>query len=515
MPKCISCNEVYADQLRRCPHCGYSAEPSSAETQARASLHQGRRSRVVRLAIVATLAAGAALGAVIAWPSAGTAPPDDLPPRRPSTGNGTEEEAETVALSKPDDIETAPVESEFQVTEARLEDGEVVVTGTCSTLAIVEVRVDGHRATVLRDGNRFAARVPDAGDAVEVVATGIRGDRAVLKREVVRVEGGEGDRVRLLSHADGATLHATRVQVSCVPWSGSGPARTVEVQLPNVENRFAIEKSRFVLYRAPDGVLYLRTTENGVRTFLRVIDEQEMVLVRGGVSWRGAGEEPPNGPRHLVELNPFLIDRTEVTCVQYARFLDAAHRGQNITSHPEDPGVNLRPAGWTSDEPPAGTGDLPVTGIFWYAAWAYARWAGGRLPTETEWERAAAGPLGRAYPWGEEFDATLCCAEGAGPVRADSLVDGRGFFDLLHASGNVREWCLDRFDPRWYLRGARKNPRGPARNMHRVLRGGSFASPPETLRLQHRDHAEATKRFPDVGFRVARSWDMIASLDGD
>jgi len=177
--------------------------------------------------------------------------------------------------------------------------------------------------------------------------------------------------------------------------------------------------------------------------------------------------------------------------------------------------VNLRPIGWSSDEPPAGSEDLPVTGVFWYAAWRYARWAGGRLPTEAEWERAAAGPMGNAYAWGEEFDATRCRAEGAGPVPAGSLVESAGFFDVLHASGNVREWCLDRFDPRWYLRSARKNPRGPARNMHRVVRGGSFASPPETHRLQHRDHVDATKRFPDIGFRVARSWDEIETPDGD
>jgi formylglycine-generating enzyme required for sulfatase activity len=376
--------------------------------------------------------------------------------------------------------------------------------------------VNGRRATILRDGNRFLARVPDEGDAVEVVALGIRGDRAVLKKEILRVEEAEdAERLRLASHADGATVHAPVVQVTCVPWTGSGPARTADVALPNVENRFTVEGSRFVLYRALEGITYLRTTPNGVRTFHREIDDQEMVLVRGGVSWRGTGDGEPNGPRHLVELSPFLIDRTEVTCAQYARFLAAIRRGQNVLAHPEALDVNPRPAGWKSDEPPPGSEDLPVTGIPWYSAWSYARWAGGRLPTETEWERAAAGPMGRVYAWGDEFDATRCCTEAAGPMPADSRIEGAGFFDLLHASGNVREWCLDRFDPRWYLRGARRNPRGPARNTHRAVRGGSFASPPEALRLQYRDHAEATKRFPDVGFRVARPWDVIASPDGD
>lgn len=513
MPKCISCNEVYADQLRRCPHCGYSAEPAAPEAHARSGAGIGRTPRIVRYAVVAAVAAGLTLGAVVCWPSAEMAPPDDLPPR---PRMGTEEEAEVITLPKPDEIASDPVDRGFQVTDARVEEGEVVVAGTCSERAIVDVRVNGRRAAVLRDGNRFGARVPDEGDTVEVVATGIRGDRVVLKKEILRVEEGEaGEFVRLVSHADGATLHAGAAQLSVVPWSGSGSPRAVDVQLPNVENRLAIDRSRFVLYRAPEGITYLRTTANGVRTFLREIDEQEMVLVRGGVSWRGMGEEAPNGPKHLVELSPFLIDREEVTCAKYARFLAAVRRGQNIRSHPEDPGVNLRPAGWTSDDPPAGFPDLPVTGIPWYAAWSYARWVGGRLPTEAEWERAAAGPMGRAYPWGDEFDPARCRAEAPGPLAAVSLPDGAGFFDLLHASGNVREWCLDRFDPRWYLRGARKNPRGPARNTHRVVRGGSFASPAEALRLQHRDHVEATKRSTDVGFRVVRPWDEIASPDGD
>jgi serine/threonine-protein kinase len=212
-----------------------------------------------------------------------------------------------------------------------------------------------------------------------------------------------------------------------------------------------------------------------------------------------------------VEIRPFLIDRTEVTNGQYARFLHAIRRGQNIHNHPEDPGINPRPVGWTSEDPPPGTEDLPVTGVPWYAAYSYAQWAGGRLPTEAEWERAAAGAMGRAYPWGDAFDPTRCRAQAAGPVPADSFLEGAGPFDLLHACGNVREWCLDRYDPRWYLRGGRRNPRGPVHSAHRVVRGGSFASPSETLRLQFRDHFDVTKKAPDLGFRVVRPWEGSGS----
>lgn len=515
MPKCISCNEVYADQLRRCPHCGYSAEPVAPDSRpARGAPRPRRRGRVLRIAVIAIAAAVAGLGAVIAWPSPKAGVTDDLPRLR-RTPLPTDEFDPSV-FTKPDEIEPLPVAKDFQVTEARLDGGEIAVVGTCSPRAIAEIRVNGHRATILKDGSRFTARVPAEGDAVEVVAAGVAGDRATLRKEVLRVEeGAAGEEVRLLSHADGATLHVPSAQISYLPRSGPAAARTIDVPLPNIENRFRIEGSHFVLYRAPDGFTCLRLTPNGMRTFLREVDEQEMVLVAGGLSWRGMGQGEPNGPRHLVELSPFLIDRTEVTCAQYSQYLHAIGRGGGIRYHPEDPGINPQPVGWTTDDPPEGTENLPVTGISWYAAWSYARWVGGRLPTEAEWERAAAGPMGLPYPWGGELDPSRCRMKASGPLPSDSLLAGAGFYDLLHMSGNVREWCLDRYDPRWYLRGARKDPRGPSRNTHRVVRGGSFLSAPEALRLQFRDHFDGTKKAPDLGFRVVMPWDGVSSPDGD
>lgn len=512
MPKCISCNEVYADQLRRCSHCGYAAEPPPQESRQPRPQRTERRSRAARVVVIAIAAAAAGLAGVLAWPSSQHALLEDLLVRRSAP---PADEVEPTPLPKPEEIEAMPVERDFQLTEARLDDGEIVVSGTCSALAVVRVRVNGEAATILRDGARFVARVPAGPEEVELVAEGIRGDRAVLKRRVEPPAEVAGEEVRLLSHADGATLHAPLVSVSYAPRSGPAVARTIDVSLPVVENRFRIERSSFVLYRAPDGFVYLRTTRNGHRTFLRVIDDQEMVLVPGGVSWRGMGEGEPHGPRHLVEIAPFLIDRTEVTCAQYSRFLHAIRRGQSIHSHPEDPNITQRPVGWASDDPPPGLENRPVTGISWYAAYSYARWAGGRLPTEAEWERAAGGAMGAAYPWGDAFDASRCRAKASGPAPADSFEDGAGPYDLLHASGNVREWCLDRYDPRWYQRSSRRNPRGPVHSAHRVVRGGSFASPPEALRLQHRDHFDVTRKATDIGFRVARPWEGAEFTAGD
>jgi len=358
--------------------------------------------------------------------------------------------------------------------------------------------------------------VPGPADRVEVVAGGI--DAKTLRIEAPVTVDGEGDDrdgrdesahrkddvFDVLSHAEGETIHEASVKLQL---EGPYGSETREVALPGIENRIQLGADDLILYRAPEGLVFLRVTQDGHYSFLREIDQQEMILVPGGISRRGMGEKPPNGPSHIVKLGPFLVDRTEVTCRAYARFLKRVRREDvSHLRHVEDPGVNLRPRGWKTDEPPADLLDKPVTGVDWYCAYAYARWVGGRLPTEAEWERAAAGPLGLAFPWGDEFDVDRCCWRAKVPLPAESLVRGEGPFALLHAAGNVREWNDDRYDPRWYLRRQRVNPRGPSRPKHRVVRGGSFSTPVAALRLQNRDQEDPLERAPDLGFRVALRW---------
>jgi formylglycine-generating enzyme required for sulfatase activity len=83
---------------------------------------------------------------------------------------------------------------------------------------------------------------------------------------------------------------------------------------------------------------------------------------------------------------------------------------------------------------------------------------------------------------------------------------GEGPFSLLHACGNAREWCIDRYDPRWYEQCSRVDPRWPTRTHHRVVRGGSYSSPQQSLVLQCRDHLPPGSQEPDVGFRVVVAW---------
>ncbi|MFQ5843803.1 MAG: formylglycine-generating enzyme family protein, partial [Planctomycetota bacterium] len=312
---------------------------------------------------------------------------------------------------------------------------------------------------------------------------------------------------RLLSHADGQTVHQTALRLRWRPAETPRGRRVVDVRLKRLRNRVELPGRTFVLFHAPPGFAFLRRTQQGQYTLLRLKDGQEMVLVPTGLARRGAGEAPPNGPAHVMLTKAFLIDRTEVTNRQYGRFLGEIEVGDvRVFRHREDPGVDLTPATWSGNHPPPGTEELPVVGIAWYAAFAYAKWAGGRLPTEAEWERAGAGPDGLVHPWGDEFRAERCVFETAGPAPAASHLLGEGPFSLLHMSGNVREWCADRFDPRWLARAARIDPHGPPLGNHVVVRGGSFRTPKEALALQARGHAAPRSRALDLGFRVARSW---------
>jgi iron(II)-dependent oxidoreductase len=91
-------------------------------------------------------------------------------------------------------------------------------------------------------------------------------------------------------------------------------------------------------------------------------------------------------------------------------------------------------------------------------------------------------------------------------VEAQSQLAGASVYGLLHMAGNAREWCHDRYGPRWYRFDTRIDPRGPASNGHRVVRGGSYATPINSLVMQTREHAAPAERLEDIGFRVARSW---------
>jgi formylglycine-generating enzyme required for sulfatase activity len=416
-----------------------------------------------------------------------------------------------VPLTTPPPIVPDSLEESLAVESAVAGREGVLVEGTCSPNGVAAILVDGRPAIRSPAGDRFEAVVPFDGAAVTVEGVGIDGSTVRRSLQVSMPESHAGDPDRQIAvrrPADGQTVHRRRLRIEVgSDQRNQGGIRSAEVSLDRIENRIVLGASHYTFFVAPEGLVYLRTNSRGYRTFLRESDGQEVVLIPAGLARRGTGSEPPHGPAHTVRMRPFLIDRTEVTCARYAAFLQYMQLVRDTAvRHPEDPGSDLVPLGWEGSTPPAGTEHHPVTGVTWYAAFAYARWVGGRLPTEAEWERAAAGPLGQPFPWGDRLDTENCRSGAEGPVAADSLPEGEGPCGLLHSSGNAREWCGDRFDPRWYLRSSRNNPRGPSGTLHRVTRGGSFGSPLQALALQHRDHAPPDSKPSDTGFRVAMRW---------
>ena len=265
---------------------------------------------------------------------------------------------------------------------------------------------------------------------------------------------------------------------------------------------------------------------------------------------------PPDGPEHVVYLDGFRIDKYEVNNVQFIAFLNDRNRGTktvgrtapwqtdediayqnaanrnldsddnvlyNLDSREADIRISIDVLAGIEGDDEEGSEDLgrtikdeyvlkafylanrAVTNVTWYGAKAYCEWAGMRLPTEAEWEKAARGTDKRPYPWGTATPtpehANIADRVGR-TVDVGSHPKGLSPYGVHDMSGNAWEWCEDWFNPDYYEVSPKDNPKGSEIGLNRVMRGGSW---------RFRDLADTTTRWFDapfatddqIGFRCA------------
>ena len=257
------------------------------------------------------------------------------------------------------------------------------------------------------------------------------------------------------------------------------------------------------------------------------VPEDNRVEISGGAFWMGAQTEDPEAPGYDAEafdqespvrqvtVSAFGLGRYPVTVQEYRQFVDTGEEGYL------DP-TCWAPEGWAwrSREGHAAPGswkeqmrhrNRPVTEVSWYEADAYCRWAGGRLPTEAEWEHAARGEAGRRFPWGAEEPDPNRASFGfrfrnPSPVGSYPLgATPEGVHDL---AGNVWEWGADRYGA--YPSEAEEDPPGAESGSSRVLRGGAFYNDPRYLRAAYRFLFPPGNRGDSYGFRVV--WSLSGGL---
>jgi len=215
---------------------------------------------------------------------------------------------------------------------------------------------------------------------------------------------------------------------------------------------------------------------------------------------------PDERPPHPVHLEAFYIDKYEVTNQEYLRFFRSAtglrHDHAYLDTKAENPDSHIvyQNGRYVVE---AGHERHPVTLVSWYGAQAYCHHQGKRLPSEAEWEKAARGTDGRAYPWGDAPDpARLNAGYRVGDTTpVGDYPAGTSPYGVYDLAGNVWEWTAD-----WYQAYPRSSYHSPFfGEKYRVVRGGSWNHPDRDARTTQRDLAHPARRIHVVGFRCARS----------
>jgi formylglycine-generating enzyme required for sulfatase activity len=237
-------------------------------------------------------------------------------------------------------------------------------------------------------------------------------------------------------------------------------------------------------------------------------DGAPMVVIPAGPFPMGVPQGDRDGgrdeyPRHRVFVGIFYIDKFEVTNGRYLEFVKATNH--RVPQNPGNPTRNL----WQGKAVSESLAERPVINVDWHDAEAYCRWAGKRLPTEAEWEKAAKGTSDRRFPWGNveptakhlNYNQQWAGEKTLMPVG--SYEAGKSPYGVYDMAGNVWEWVNDWYDPTYYEKSPAENPKGPETGTMRVVRGSGWQNETPTVRIFTRIGSDPTNRNESTGFRCA------------
>jgi sulfatase modifying factor 1 len=202
------------------------------------------------------------------------------------------------------------------------------------------------------------------------------------------------------------------------------------------------------------------------------VDGAAMVFVSQGEFPMGDDDDDIkiDNPSHTVRLSDYWIYKNLVTVAQYKKFCSAT--GHTMPPEPVYNGNHFNPL-WSKE-------DHPIVNVTWDDAMAYAKWAKADLPTEAQWEKAARGTDGLAYPWGDNWDSSKCqCSssspgDSGGTAPVGTYPSGASPYGCLDMAGNVYQWCKDWYVQDYWESNRGTDPRGPESGTERVARGGSW-----------------------------------------